>query len=73
VFEDWLYEQEEVQLRSGDRLLMYTDGITESRNSAGEEFGGDRAALSSQEGNARAPFSAADFAVRHAPRRGLRA
>jgi sigma-B regulation protein RsbU (phosphoserine phosphatase) len=42
VFNDWPYEQEEVQLKSGDRLLLYTDGITESRNSGGEEFGEDR-------------------------------
>jgi CheY-like chemotaxis protein len=42
VFDKWLYEQEEVEMTSGDRLLMYTDGITESRNSRGEEFGEDR-------------------------------
>jgi phosphoserine phosphatase RsbU/P len=42
VFDHWLYEQEEVELKSGDRLLMYTDGITESRSPAGEEFGEDR-------------------------------
>ena len=42
VFDHWLYEQREVELRSGDRLLMYTDGITESRDPAGEEFGEHR-------------------------------
>jgi len=42
VFDDWFYEQEAVELRSGDRLLMYTDGITESVNPAGEEFGESR-------------------------------
>jgi sigma-B regulation protein RsbU (phosphoserine phosphatase) len=42
VFDDWLYEQEEVQLRSRDRLLLYTDGITESRSPVGEEFGEQR-------------------------------
>jgi sigma-B regulation protein RsbU (phosphoserine phosphatase) len=29
-------------LHSGDRLLAYSDGITESRNLADEEFGEDR-------------------------------
>ncbi|MBI4472113.1 MAG: SpoIIE family protein phosphatase [Acidobacteria bacterium] len=42
VVDDWHYEEEVVQLREGDRLLFYTDGITESRNSGGEEFGEDR-------------------------------
>jgi phosphoserine phosphatase RsbU/P len=39
VIEHWEYDEREIQLRSGDRLLMYTDGITESRSPAGEEFG----------------------------------
>lgn len=42
VFDTWAYEEDEVPLRAGDRLLLYTDGITESRNEAGEEFGEDR-------------------------------
>ena len=42
VIEQWNYDEREIPLRSGDRLLMYTDGITESRNPAGEEFGEDR-------------------------------
>ena len=42
VIEQWSYDEREIPLCSGDRLLMYTDGITESRNPAGEEFGEDR-------------------------------
>jgi serine phosphatase RsbU (regulator of sigma subunit) len=30
------------QLEPGDRLVLYTDGITEARNPAGQEFGLDR-------------------------------
>jgi sigma-B regulation protein RsbU (phosphoserine phosphatase) len=42
VFADWRYEEAELALASGDRILMYTDGITESRNLSDEEFGEDR-------------------------------
>jgi sigma-B regulation protein RsbU (phosphoserine phosphatase) len=44
VFADWPYEEEEICLTSGDCLLLYTDGVTESRNAADEEFGDDRLA-----------------------------
>jgi sigma-B regulation protein RsbU (phosphoserine phosphatase) len=42
VFTHWPYEEQELRIGPGDRLLMYTDGITESRNADGEEFGEDR-------------------------------
>jgi serine phosphatase RsbU (regulator of sigma subunit) len=33
-----------VELTRGDRLVLYTDGITEARNAADDEFGEDRLA-----------------------------
>ena len=39
LFPDQSYENIELQLESGDRLVLYTDGLTEARNSSGAEFG----------------------------------
>jgi sigma-B regulation protein RsbU (phosphoserine phosphatase) len=39
---DVAYEQDKITLNPGDRLLMYTDGITEAMNSSKEEFGTER-------------------------------
>jgi len=36
------YEQGEIDLNSGDRLLLFTDGVTEVTNTEGEEFGEER-------------------------------
>ncbi len=33
------YEEKELQMEPGDLLVLYTDGITEAQNSAGELFG----------------------------------
>jgi sigma-B regulation protein RsbU (phosphoserine phosphatase) len=42
VFPDWSYHQEHVDLAPGDRLALFTDGITEIANAEGEEFGEER-------------------------------
>jgi sigma-B regulation protein RsbU (phosphoserine phosphatase) len=39
AFADSTYGHQEIQLGSGDRLALFTDGLTEIRNAAGEEFG----------------------------------
>ena len=36
------YSQREIKLNEGDKLLLFTDGVTEARNESGEEFGEDR-------------------------------
>ena len=42
IFKDWDCEIGECQLRPGDALALYTDGITESYNSDDEQFGEQR-------------------------------
>ncbi len=39
LFEQWECTMAECQLEPGDILALYTDGVTESFNEAGEEFG----------------------------------
>lgn len=38
-FEDAQYQNIELELKSGDRYFLYTDGIIEATNAAGERFG----------------------------------
>lgn len=42
VFPDGHYEQGSFSIGTGDRLVLYTDGITEGRNPAGDEFAEER-------------------------------
>ena len=42
VFEDSRYDQDTVELNTGGILVAYTDGVTESVNEYGEEFGENR-------------------------------
>ena len=37
-----IYEQDEIELKPGDRLLLYTDGITEAHNRANALYGTER-------------------------------
>ena len=42
AFEQVAFDQDAVPLSAGDRVVFFTDGITETRDSADEEFGDDR-------------------------------
>src|SRR5208283_3935274 len=58
VFPSWNYQDSSVNLKSGDRLLLFTDGITEAEDSQGGEFGVERVAAF---GKAHAASSAAEL------------
>ena len=56
VFADGASEQGRVSIGRGDRLVLYTDGITEARDEHDEEFGEERlVALASQHRGCSAP------------------
>lgn len=42
VVPQWTYEQGSVMVHAGDRLIMYTDGVTEAVNSTKQMFGEER-------------------------------
>lgn len=42
VFPQWEYTCADVPLGSGDRLVLFTDGVSETQNAAGEDFGEQR-------------------------------
>ena len=44
VFPELEFTGREIALHKGDRLLLYTDGVTEARNRDDEEFGEERLA-----------------------------
>jgi sigma-B regulation protein RsbU (phosphoserine phosphatase) len=42
LFDDIFLEEASIELRPGNSLLFYTDGVTEARSSTGEFFGVER-------------------------------
>src|SRR5215813_14341970 len=47
AFQESVYDQGEIELRPGDRLVMFTDGLSEAVDGNGEEFGEERLAEAS--------------------------
>ena len=41
-WEDWQYIQQEIQLKPGDTIFLYTDGVTEAADSAGKLYSLER-------------------------------
>ena len=48
AFQESVYDQGEIDLRPGDRLVMFTDGLSEAVDRDGEEFGEERLAEASR-------------------------
>lgn len=42
LFASTLFTEGEAELREGDRLVLFTDGVSESRDSAGNDYGEER-------------------------------
>ena len=55
VLADAVYQEATVATRDGDRVVLFTDGITEARNAADEEFGEERLAALAVEHRGCAP------------------
>jgi sigma-B regulation protein RsbU (phosphoserine phosphatase) len=51
-FHDWHYSEQTLEVRSGDRLVLFTDGITEAFDEQGQEFGDERLAQLAAENRA---------------------
>ena len=63
LFKDWECSMAECSLLAGDTLALYTDGVTESFNDAGEEFGEQRLIEALRQNREASPQAALDSIV----------
>jgi phosphoserine phosphatase RsbU/P len=48
-FPDWVYEQSDVELKRGDKLILFTDGLVEAMDANDEPFGEQRLVATAQQ------------------------
>jgi sigma-B regulation protein RsbU (phosphoserine phosphatase) len=53
VLPDWKYRNNRLQLGSGDKLVLFTDGVTEAEDAYGTEFGEERVLQALRDGAGR--------------------
>jgi phosphoserine phosphatase RsbU/P len=63
LFKDWDCSMAEYSLLAGDTVALYTDGVTESFNDAGEEFGEQRLIEALRQSRELSPQAALDSIV----------
>jgi serine phosphatase RsbU (regulator of sigma subunit) len=72
LFRQWDCSIEECQVHKGDFLVLYTDGVTESFNEAGDEFGEDGLLESLQHHADLCPSDMAEAILRDVRRFGVK-
>jgi sigma-B regulation protein RsbU (phosphoserine phosphatase) len=55
LFPRCAYQQDAIALRAGDLLILYTDGMSEAENPAGEDWGEDALIAAARAGAALPP------------------
>jgi len=64
MMDDTVYDSCQVTLEPGDTILMYSDGITDIKNSKGEEFGQNMVVAALKEANTHSPRGQIEKLVR---------
>lgn len=68
LFNDWDCSMAECRLFAGDTMALYTDGVTESFNNAGEEFGEERLIAALRQNRGSSPQDLLDSIVKEVRR-----
>jgi sigma-B regulation protein RsbU (phosphoserine phosphatase) len=63
MLKSWNAMTKEVELAAADTLIMFTDGVTEATNLAGEQFGYDRLTVVVRDSTRKEPASIADAVI----------